>query len=134
MSAPNLERRARRKLQKEQEYEERRKGTRNEYYRERRLRLYNTPSGRADNLARRYYNEDKKKGFDTSNNISSQWIVDNIFNSQCHYCGEQDWKKLGADRIDNNKPHTPDNVVCACGFCNVNRGKNTYENYLMKVS
>ena len=130
MSNPNYERRAKRNLQKDAEYEARRKGTRNEYYRERRLRLYSTMEGRADNLIRRYNNDDKKRGYDTSENITEQWLIDNIFTGQCAYCGETDWRKLGADRIDNKKPHTPDNIVCACGKCNVERNKKTLKDYL----
>ena len=59
--------------------------------------------------------------------LTPEWIVDNIFSGQhCDYCPESDWTKLGCDRIDNNKPHTPDNVVCCCGQCNVKRKKIPY--------
>lgn len=79
--------------------------------------------GRAVNIANSYQAIDKKRGFDTSNNISSKWIVENIFSGQkCVYCGDQDWTHLGCDRIDNSKPHTEDNVVCSCGLCNIERG------------
>lgn len=77
---------------------------------------------RAHNIVQNYLRYDKEKGFDTSNNISSSWIVDNIFSGQkCAYCGDQDWTHLGCDRIDNNKPHTDDNVVCSCFICNADR-------------
>lgn len=81
-------------------------------------------NGRALNLYQKYNIRDKEKGFDISNNITKQWIVDNIFNSSCIYCGDSDWTHLGADRIDNSKPHTPDNCVCACFICNVDRSDN----------
>jgi hypothetical protein len=118
-------RRGRRDHERDAAYEEARKGKRNDYYRERRLRLYNTKEGRAYDLAKRYRALDAEKGFDTSNNITAQWIIDNIFTQKCIYCGDADWKHLGADRIDNSKPHTPDNVVCACGICNGQR-KDSY--------
>lgn len=69
----------------------------------------------------RYNQNDIKRGFNTDNNISPEWMVNNIFTSKCVYCGDQDWTHLGCDRIDNNKPHTADNVVCSCGLCNIER-------------
>lgn len=114
-------RRGRRDHERDAAYEEARKGKRNDYYRERRLKLYDTKEGRAYDLAKAYKKQDAEKGFDTSNNITAQWIIDNIFTQKCIYCGDNDWQRLGADRIDNSKPHTPDNVVCACGLCNVER-------------
>ena len=44
-----------------------------------------------------------------------------FWNDGCCYCGETDWHKLGADRIDNSKPHSKENCVCACEKCNVER-------------
>ena len=86
---------------------------------------HKTKQGRAVVLNNRYKGEDKKRGFDTSNNISSKWIVENIFSGQaCIYCGDQDWTHLGCDRIDNFKPHTADNVVCSCGLCNIEKNDN----------
>lgn len=80
---------------------------------------------RANSIKTRYNDCDKFRGFDISNNITSKWIVENIFSGQkCVYCGDQDWTHLGCDRIDNTKPHTPDNVVCSCGLCNIERGDN----------
>lgn len=95
-----------------------------DYAKIKRERWYSTQSGRASYLRGKYQYDDKTKGFDTSNNITTQWIVDNIFTQKCIYCGDTDWRHLGADRIDNSKPHTPDNVVCACGICNKERRNN----------
>lgn len=53
--------------------------------------------------------------------LTKDWIIDNIFNSSCVYCGDSDWRHLGCDRIDNSLPHTPENCVCACGICNIER-------------
>ena len=46
-----------------------------------------------------------------------------LWEQGCHWCGETDWHSLGVDRIENTKPHTIDNVVCACRNCNVKRGR-----------
>lgn len=56
-------------------------------------------------------------------NLTPDWIIENIFNSSCIYCGETDWHLLGCDRIDNTQAHTTDNCVCACGKCNREKGK-----------
>lgn len=57
-------------------------------------------------------------GFNDEVDLDAQWIIDNIFNEGCIYCGETDWHKLGCDRIDNTKGHTKDNVVPCCSRCN----------------
>jgi len=77
---------------------------------------------RAQSLKQIYTEIDQRKGFPVDKNIDTDWIIENIFNSSCIYCGESDYAKLGADRIDNSKPHTPDNCVCACRRCNSKRG------------
>lgn len=84
-----------------------------------------TQMGRATNLKGNYINMDKIKGFPTDKNVDEDWIIENIFGSSCIYCGESDWTKLGCDRIDNTKGHTPDNVVCSCWDCN-NERKNKF--------
>lgn len=87
---------------------------------------------RAHNLARNYKKDDEKDGRGEST-LTTGWIKNNIFSGQkCVYCGEDDWHKLGCDRIDNTKPHTPDNVVCSCSKCNVERGSMTYEEFKEK--
>ena len=91
-----------------------------------------TKQGRASNMSSRYKSFDQQKGFSTDQNISSDWIVENIFSGQsCIYCGDSDWTHLGADRTDASKPHTPDNVVCSCGLCNMERSdKYTVEEFI----
>lgn len=91
-----------------------------------------TPMGRARNLAGNYKIADKNANRGEST-ITSKWIVENIFTSKCHYCQNDDWTKLGCDRIDNDKPHTPDNVVPCCEECNKKRGTKTYEEFLLEV-
>lgn len=76
---------------------------------------------RAKLLITSYRYRDKKK-FNKPIDLDVDWFIDNIFNSKCIYCGENDWKELGADRIDNDKPHTKDNIVCCCSTCNRMRG------------
>lgn len=44
-----------------------------------------------------------------------------IIDKGCYWCGETDWHKLGADRINITKPHTKDNCVCSCHSCNCGR-------------
>ena len=86
--------------------------------------------GRANQLKTSYNRKDKEKGFSVDQNIDKNWIINNIFTSKCIYCGDDDWTHLGADRIDNDKPHTPDNVVCSCFVCNCERSdKYTVEEF-----
>lgn len=89
-------------------------------------RIRNTKKGRARNLIDGYNNSDNKynRGKCT---LTPEWIIQNIFNNQkCVYCGEDDWTKLGCDRINNDLPHTPDNVVPCCKKCNKKRGTMQY--------
>ena len=76
---------------------------------------------KARKLKHRYNFYDKQR-FGITNDLNKEWIVQRILNSKCEYCGEEDWNKLGCDRIDNSKPHTKDNVLCACVRCNRLRG------------
>lgn len=95
-------------------------------------RQYNsTPIGRANYLASGYRQSDKKKGFlNVENQVDNNFILNNIFNSSCIYCGESDWVKLGCDRIDNTKPHTIDNVVCSCWDCNNERKAMPFDEFM----
>lgn len=80
----------------------------------------NTPYGRATYLVTDYKNMDKLNGFDINScNLTAQWIVDNIFSKPCSYCGKIGWEVIGCNRIDNDKPHTMDNVEPCCMECNV---------------
>ena len=93
---------------------------------------YNTPLGRAKIMVGHFKQSDKKcnRGECT---IDEQWIVNNIFTSKCHYCGETDWKQLGCDRIDNSLPHTPENVVCSCWDCNNKRGTMPFDEFVQRL-
>ena len=84
-----------------------------------------TENGRAKQMCSRYKFSDSTAGYNTDSNITSSWIIEHILRGSCYYCGKTDWLKLGADRIDNSKPHTPDNCICACWDCN-NERNNKY--------
>lgn len=105
-------------LEQMKEYRQANKERISEYIKEYR----STPIGRATNIVNANNHKDRAKGFDISNNVDRLWVVENIFSGQkCIYCGDSDWTHLGCDRIDNAKPHTPDNVVCCCSECNEER-------------
>ena len=79
-----------------------------------------TEKYRANRILQNYNRYDKEDGHDGFN-LTKEYILENIFKSSCIYCGDSNWKHLGCDRIDNEKAHTEDNVVCSCGICNVER-------------
>lgn len=115
-------------LERKKQYRQEHKEERAEYQKQYR----STPMGRALYLVDAYKWKDKKynRGECT---LTAQWIIDNIFASKCHWCGETDWHKLGCDRIYNDKPHTPDNVNPCCEECNSKRGTKTYGEFLMYI-
>lgn len=113
------------------EYQKRYNAEHKEEKSENQKRYNKTPMGRAAYLANSYSQEDKKYNRGEST-ITAKWIVDNVFTSKCHYCGESDWHRLGCDRIDNTLPHTPDNVVCCCYKCNVERQKMNFIDFCQK--
>ena len=81
---------------------------------------YKTPRGRANALCKAYSKQDRERNRGECT-LTAQWVMDNIFSRSCIYCTESDWHRLGCDRINNSKPHTPENVVCCCGKCNSKR-------------
>lgn len=74
---------------------------------------------KASKMISAYKNKDKKMGFENKCDIDIDWMIKNIFNQPCIYCG--DTHRIGCDRIDNDKPHTKDNVVPCCIECNTAR-------------
>ena len=68
-----------------------------------------------------YKIKDKKNGVEICD-IDINWMIENIINKPCIYCG--DTHKIGCDRIDNSKGHTKDNVNPCCYECNTARGDN----------
>lgn len=87
-----------------------------------------TPERRACKMVSSYSKNDIKYNRGEST-LTVQWIVENIFSQPCHYCGKTGWMEIGCDRIDNNRPHTPDNVVPCCKACNLKRGTKEYEEF-----
>ena len=51
--------------------------------------------------------------------LTEKWLEDNICSKPCTYCGST--VSVGADRIDNSKGHTMDNVLPCCRRCNITR-------------
>ena len=76
--------------------------------------------GRATKLCLNYVRNDNNASRGPCT-LTREWIMDKIFTSSCVYCGDSDWRHLGCDRIDNSLPHTPENCICACGICNIDR-------------
>lgn len=80
----------------------------------------NTPYGRATYLLTNYKKMDKMNGFNENLcDLTPQWIVENIFSKPCAHCSKTGWEVIGCNRIDNEKPHTIDNVEPCCMNCNV---------------
>ncbi len=82
---------------------------------------YSTLPGLAKRRKNHYVWEDKNRGFDITKTVTDTWILENILNSKCVYCGDNEPSHLGCDRIDDNLGHEPQNVVCACPICNWER-------------
>lgn len=80
-----------------------------------------TLKGRANALKYGYRNQDRKYNVGECT-LTTDDIV-SMFLKGCHWCGEKDFMKLGVDRLDNSKPHTPENCVCSCWACNDKRAK-----------
>lgn len=84
-------------------------------------KFYQTIAGMASRRRNHYLADDKEKGFDTAQTVSADWISEYILTGFCIYCHDTEPYHLGCDRIDENKGHTPENVVCACPICNWER-------------
>lgn len=104
----------------QREYNEAHREQINKRQREYDPKYYDTKRGRAAYLLNGYRQMDKNRELGETT-LTQKWIIENIFNSKCVYCGETDWKRLGCDRINNDLPHTQENVVCSCLNCNNQR-------------
>lgn len=94
-----------------------------------------TPHGRANHLLNSYKQSDKKADRGECD-LTTQWIVDNIFTQPCAHCGKTGWDVIGCNRLDNTKPHTIDNVEPCCFDCNRKQKKITRNNikgYIQKL-
>lgn len=72
---------------------------------------------RAHSLIMAYNAEDIKRGRGKGN-LTVKWVIDNIFSQPCAHCGRTGWDVIGCNRLDNDKPHTMDNVEPCCRECN----------------
>ncbi len=79
---------------------------------------------KASKMLSAYRHKDRMMGYPPSD-MTIEWFIENILLAPCHYCG--DTKRVGCDRIDNNKGHSKDNVVPCCIECNTAR--NNYFTY-----
>lgn len=91
-----------------------------------------TKTGRASYLRDGYILQDKRynKGQCT---LTTNDILE-MFDNGCYWCGEKDWHKLGADRIDNSKPHTKENCVCSCLSCNIKRAAKEHSKSVLQYT
>jgi len=85
---------------------------------------------RATSMVCSYKARDAKKGFEKCD-FDFQYVVNQIFNKSCVYCGSKD--KLGADRIDNTKGHIKTNIVPACFRCNTMRQDHFTHEQMLKI-
>lgn len=95
---------------------------------------YKTIEYRLSCLIRSYKRKDKKYNRGECTLTVEELIQ--LLNEGCYWCGEKDWHKLGADRIDNSKPHTLENCVCCCSDCNNERQRKGFDDFkiIKKVS
>ncbi len=77
----------------------------------------NTPKGRANHLLSAYNASDKKHNRGEGN-LTAEWIIEKIFSQPCAHCGKVGWDVIGCNRINNDLPHTMDNVEPCCKVCN----------------
>ena len=88
---------------------------------------YLIKENRAKMLIKCYKKDDKQLNRGECTLTPEQLI--SLWENGCFWCGETDWHKLGADRIDNKKAHTLENCVCACKSCNDKRNNKTFEEF-----
>lgn len=70
---------------------------------------------------RDYYMTQQYKWIDArknlTNDLDSDWFKEHITSKPCSYCNTTS-EPIGADRLDNDKPHNKDNVIPCCKICN----------------
>ena len=121
-----------------EEHKSEKKAYNQQYYQEHKIEMnayskeyQSTPIGRAKCLISKYKQKDAEYNRGTCT-LTDDYVVNILFPQGCYWCGEMDYHKLGADRIDNTKPHTPDNVVCSCWDCNNERKQMPFEEFVQK--
>lgn len=93
----------------------------------------NTPNGRANHLIAAYNEQDKlyNRG---RGDLTTKWVVENIFTKPCAHCGKEGWQIIGCNRLDNSKPHTKDNVEPCCVECNVRQVRSKRVEQIDKIT
>lgn len=104
-------------LEYQKQYQEENKDKIAEYKKQYNKQYNKTPIGRASKLLRTYNQSDKKYNRGKGD-LTAQWIVENIFSKPCAHCGKEGWEIIGCNRINNDLPHTKDNVEPCCLNCN----------------
>ena len=75
---------------------------------------------------------DKRRGF--TNNLTVQAVSALLSVDECPYCGvSPDEVKMSLDRLDNDRPHTIDNVIACCLTCNFIRRDMPLEAWVLLV-
>lgn len=106
--------------------------TKKQEYHKNYLKQYNkTPMGRSLYLIQSYRQADAYYNREQPD-FNAKWFMNHVMTSQCAYCGETNWRELGADRIDNSKGHTKDNIICSCQKCNRERGRKPFAEFWRK--
>lgn len=85
---------------------------------------------KASKMMAQYRLTDRNKNF-VGEIISIEWFIDNILKAICVYCLTPN--RVGADRVDNNKGHTKENIVPACYRCNTTRGNQFTHEQMLKL-
>jgi hypothetical protein len=74
---------------------------------------------KAGKMISAYRCKDRKRGY-IGFDLTPDWFIEHILCQTCCYCGTKSF--LGADRLDNTRGHSKDNIVPACYPCNAMRG------------
>ena len=92
---------------------------------------HETKQGRATNLLTSYRQFDMRR-FGLYPDLTQEDIIRICFSegSKCIWCGNDNWRELGLDRLTNEKPHSVGNVMCCCSKCNTQRHRRTLGEYL----
>lgn len=85
---------------------------------------------KASKMISSYRFRDKRKNVDCDLDID--WVMDNIFNKSCYYCGDDE--NIGCDRIDNTSGHSKDNVLPCCYGCNIIRSNNFSVDEMLQIA
>lgn len=86
---------------------------------------------KASKMMSAYRHKDRKKGIRVDPLFTPQWLLENILMKNCCYCGTD--KNVGADRLDNSKGHSLENIVPCCYRCNTVRQDHFSYEEMLKI-